>query len=268
MSVSSTSIAIDIFEEFGKLRTRLGKLVVSAGTFDDFVEVILITIVLATLENFTRNSSILQAIIGLIFFALLITGFKIFLIPYFLHSIENRSNHAQLFTGVLIMTIAIAIVARNAGIGIHIGALLSGILIRQGILNEPHHKPWERTELTQAIHTLAFGFLVPFFFFNVGFQTNIFSIWNNMPLSITITILAIAGTWLGTALGYYLANGDWKSASIIGWAMNAKGDTELVVAHIALSVGVISIPIFSSLIFMAVVSTIISPLVLKSRMTT
>jgi Kef-type K+ transport system membrane component KefB len=45
--------------------------------------------------------------------------------------------------------------------------------------------------------------------------------------------------------------------------MNAKGDTELVIAELALSAGVITTAVFSSLIFMAVVSTLISPFVLR-----
>jgi Kef-type K+ transport system membrane component KefB len=45
--------------------------------------------------------------------------------------------------------------------------------------------------------------------------------------------------------------------------MNAKGDTELVIAELALSAGVITTQIFSSLIFMAMASTIVSPIILR-----
>jgi Kef-type K+ transport system membrane component KefB len=156
-----------------------------------------------------------------------------------------------------------AVLADYLGLGALIGALFSGVIIRQVLLKDPGHKPWERMEITHSIHSIAFGFLVPFFFFNVGFNTDVLAIWQNLTFGVVITLIAIIGTVFGSALGYYVVNRNWKDGCIVGWALNAKGDTELVIAQLALSAGVISKGVFSSLIFMAVVSTLISPLVLK-----
>jgi Kef-type K+ transport system membrane component KefB len=171
-----------------------------------------------------------------------------------------------MFTGALIITLLMAVLADYLGVGALIGALFSGVIIRQVLLKEPHHKPWERMEISHTIHSIAFGFLVPFFFFFIGFQTNILAIWENITFGIVITLLAVFGTVVGSALGYYITRHNWREGWIVGWAMNAKGDTELVIAQLALSAGVISASVFSSLIFMAVVSTLISPFVLRPMM--
>ncbi len=263
MSVSATAIAIDLLEEFNKLRSKLGTLIVSAGTFDDMLELVLITGVLTFLETAVKQKTLLELLFGVLLFAVLVAIFRFWIVPFIIKLIEGQPEHAQLFTGALIITLLMAVLADYLGVGALIGALFSGVLVRQALLKESHHKPWERLEISHTMHAIAFGFLVPFFFFFIGFQTNILTIWENIGFGILITILAIIGTVVGSAFGYYLVYKKWKEGWIVGWAMNAKGDTEFVIAQLALSAGVISSSIFSSLIFMAIVSTLISPFVLR-----
>jgi Kef-type K+ transport system membrane component KefB len=263
MSVSATAIALDLMEEFNKLRTKLGVLIVSAGTFDDIVELILITGVLTFIQTALDHTTLLELGFGTLMFAVIVMVFRFWVIPFVLHRIEGQPEHAQLFTGALIITLIMAVLAEYLGLGALIGALFSGVIIRQVLMGEPGHKPWERAEITHSIHSIAFGFLVPFFFFQVGFQTDVLAIWQNIGFGITITVLAFIGTVVGSMLGYYINLHNWKEGWIAGWALNAKGDTELVIAQLALSAGVITATIFSSLIFMAVVSTLVSPLVLR-----
>jgi Kef-type K+ transport system membrane component KefB len=263
MSVSATAIALDLMEEFNKLRTKLGVLIVSAGTFDDLVELILITGVLTFIQTALDHTTLFELGFGTLLFAVIVVVFRFWVIPFVLHRIEGQPEHAQLFTGALIITLIMAVLAEYLGLGALIGALFSGVIIRQVLMGEPGHKPWERAEITHSIHSIAFGFLVPFFFFQVGLQTNVLSIWQNLEFSLVITLLAIIGTVFGSMLGFYIYSHNWREGWIVGWAMNAKGDTELVIAQLALSAGVITIATFSSLIFMAVISTLISPLILR-----
>lgn len=263
MSVSATAIALDLMEEFNKLRTKLGALIVSAGTFDDMLELVIITAILAFLETSIKQVTISHLALGVLIFAFVVLIFRFWIIPYLLHRIEGQPEHAQLFTGALIITLVMASLADYLGLGALIGALFSGVVIRQVLLKDQGHKPWEKAEITHNIHTIAFGFLVPFFFFSIGFQTNVLAIWQNLTFGIAITLVAIFGTVVGSALGYYLIYRNWSQGWIVGWAMNAKGDTELVIAQLALSAGVITTGVFSSLIFMAVVSTLVSPFILR-----
>lgn len=263
MSVSAAAIALDLMEEFGKLRTRLGAFIVTAGTFDDIVELLLITIILAFLETAIKKTSIVQLFFGIIIFAAVALAFRLWIIPAVLNLIERQPERAFIFTGALVITLVMAVVAEIAGVGALIGALFSGMIIRQVLMRDIGHKPWERAEITHTIHTIAFGFLVPFFFFHIGMQANLLQIWDNIGFGIVITILAIFGTVFGSNLGYYLVNRNWEEGRIVGWAMNAKGDTELIIADLAMAAGVINGAIYSSLIFMALVSTLISPYVLK-----
>lgn len=263
MSVSATAIALDMLEEAGKIKTKLARFIVSAGSIDDVVESVLFAIILGFISTVTEKFSVFDLLINIVVFLGILLLFRLFIVPFILRLAEKGSaSHSSLLTGGLIITLVLAALADHLGISAFIGALLGGIIMRY-VLKTDHHRPWELHDISHSVHDLGFGFLVPFFFLWVGLKTDLMSIFANINFSVMITVVAIVGTVGGTMLGYYLIEKSWKRAWLVGWAMNAKGDTELIMASLALSAGIITTQIFSSLIFMAVVSTLISPLVFK-----
>jgi len=263
MSVSATAFALDLLEEFGKLRTKLGTTIVTAGAIDDIVEMALVTVALAFIGEKISGLSIIGILTTIFMFLAMLIAFRMILIPFVLKVVEKRGYRPALFTGALIITLVFAVTAEYIGVGALIGALFGGMLIKQVLLHDAGHRPWETAEISKAMHTMAFGFLVPFFFFSVGLNTDVISIWHNLGFGITITAITIVGTVFGTALGYWLIFKNWRDAWLAGWSLNAKGDTELVIGQLALTAGIITSAVFSSLIFMAVITTLISPLVVE-----
>lgn len=263
MSVSATAMALDLLEEVGKIRTRLARFIVSAGSIDDVVESILFATILGFISTVSEHFTVFDLLINIVIFLGILLLFRLLIIPFILKLAErSRALHSSLLTGGLIITLVLAALADRLGISAFIGALLGGIIMRH-VLKIDNHRPWELHEITHSVHDLAFGFLVPFFFLWVGLKTNVMDIFTNINFSVLITIIAIVGTVGGTMLGYYFIEKNWKRAWLVGWAMNAKGDTELIMATLALSAGIITNQIFSALIFMAVVSTLISPIVFR-----
>jgi len=263
MSVSATAIALDLLEEIGKIKTRLARFIVSAGSIDDVVESVLFATILGFISTIAEHFSIFDLLVNIVIFLGILLLFRLLIIPVVLRLAERGTSlSASLLTGGLIITLVLAALADHLGISAYIGALLGGIIMRH-VLKSDHHRPWELHEITRSVHNLAFGFLVPFFFLWVGLRTDVASIFINFNFSLWITVIAIVGTVGGTMLGYYFIEKNWKRAWLVGWAMNAKGDTELIMATLALSAGIITTQIFSSLIFMAVISTLVSPIVFR-----
>ncbi|HLF54446.1 MAG TPA: cation:proton antiporter [Candidatus Nanoarchaeia archaeon] len=263
MSVSATAFALDLLEEYGKLKTALGALIVDAGATDDFVELMLVASILAVIGVVGAKFSILVLILNVIIFLVILLIFRFILIPFILTIVERKMYKPALFTAALLITLLLAVLAEYLKIGAIIGALFGGLIIRQVLKTDKAHGPYERTEITHVVHAIGFGFLIPLFFLWIGLNTDIISIWQNINFSLTITVLAIFGTVFGSAFGYWLVSKNWKNGWKVGWALNAKGDTELVIAQVALGSGIISKDIFSSLIFMALISTLISPFVFE-----
>jgi len=265
MSVSATAFALDLMEEFGKIRTKLARFIVSAGSIDDIIESILFAIILGFISTLTEKFTVFDLIINITIFLGILFLFRLLVVPFILQLVERKMSRTALLTGGLLITLVLATLADQLGISAFIGALLGGIIMRH-VLKTDQHRPWELHEITRSVHDLGFGFLVPFFFLWIGLNTDIMAIFSNLNFSLAITMVAVIGTVLGTMLGYYLITKDWKRGWLVGWAMNSKGDTELIMANLALSAGIINSQIFSSLIFMAIISTILSPIVFRYYM--
>lgn len=261
LSVTATAFALDVLEECGKLKTALGKFIIYAGSIDDMIELILVTAVIGFIGSL--EVSLPMLLVNILVFIGALVVLKMFLLPKLLSIIDHHVYRPALFSGAILVMLLLAVLADYLQVSAVMGALFAGIIVRSVMAPSEGHKPWERAEIAHTVHSIAFGFFVPFFFLWVGLNTNMVSIIDDLPFALTITGIAIAGTVFGTAIGNRVATGSWKHSWLLGWAMNGKGDTGLVISQLALTAGVISTQIYSSLIFMAVVSTVISPMIFE-----
>ena len=143
-----------------------------------------------------------------------------------------------------------------------IGALAAGILVRQTIFGTEIPR-WEEHDVARSIHIMSFGFLIPLFFVWIGVRTDIFAVAQSLPLILTLVVITTVGTVLGSALAIRITHGSWKEAWAVGWGLNPKGDVDLVIAVLALSAGVITDALFSAVVIMSLIVTIISPIIFK-----
>ena len=262
LSVSATALALDMLEELNMFKSRIANMIASTGTVDDIYELILITVSISLIEAVAIQSELIALVQNATLFVLFILLSRP-LVRWTLNYVQKNKESALVMVG-LIIPFMFASVSNYLGFSPLIGALISGIMVRHALVIETiPHRPWAAHHISRHIHSIAFGFLVPIFFVHVGIQTDITAIWKNINFGIIITAIAITGTVVGTAIGYYISTRLWKEGILLGWALNSKGDTELVIASMALNAGIINPDIYSSLIFMAVVSTLVSPFIFR-----
>jgi nucleotide-binding universal stress UspA family protein len=118
-------------------------------------------------------------------------------------------------------------------------------------------------ELAQKTEDFVLTFLLPIFFAYSGLQTQIGLL--NRPelwlLCLAVLGVAIIGKYVGTYVAARVCGIENREASALGWLMNTRGLTELIVLNIGLSLGVISPLLFTMLVIMALVTTVMtSPL--------
>jgi Kef-type K+ transport system membrane component KefB len=120
-------------------------------------------------------------------------------------------------------------------------------------------------DLKTQTHDFVSIFLLPIFFAYSGLQTQIGLL--NTPTLVALTLLvivaAVVGKFGGAYLGGRLSGLDSRTASAMGWLMNTRGLTELVILNVGLSLGVLSPTVFAMFVIMAVVTTLMSPLLLE-----
>jgi Kef-type K+ transport system membrane component KefB len=263
LAVSSQAISLDILEEAKLLKSKIGNLIMTSGTVDDVFELIAISTVLVIFEAALQGqASIYNLLFNILVFTAMILLFRVTLIPFALRNFERDRSHAVLFMGALIIVLFMAYLSQIFGVSSLIGALVAGMLVRHTLVTSDR-KPWEKNNISHSIHVISFGFLIPIFFVNVGLQTNIQMITSNFWLAFVLLVVDIVGTLTGTIIGVRLSKGTFTEGMIVGWAITPKGDTELVIASLALAAGLITVSVYTAIITVAIASTFIAPIVFK-----
>ena len=112
------------------------------------------------------------------------------------------------------------------------------------------------------IEKFLLAFIVPFFFLSMGLKFSFKSLILNPYLLLIIILIATIGKILGVILTYPITKLKFKQLYLIGWGMNSRGAVELAIAFVAFNAGFLNESIYSSIIVMALVTTLMFPFVI------
>ncbi|MEW5996591.1 MAG: cation:proton antiporter [Candidatus Micrarchaeota archaeon] len=260
LAVSSQTVTFDLLEEFGLLKSRIGSLIIGAGAIDDVIEFLILSVILASIQ--LAEATVLDIAISVLAFVAAIGVFKLFVIPWLLSVFEKEKSQRALFMGALIITALMAYLATLLGMSSLIGAFAAGVIVRQVLLTGEHPRPWEEHAIAKTLDTVSFGFFVPLFFVFVGLNTDIGGA-DSVAMGIILSLLAIVGTVGGSTIGALLSGRSAREGITIGLGVTPKGDVELVVAVLALEGGLIGAGLFSAIVFMAVATALVAPVLFR-----
>ena len=153
----------------------------------------------------------------------------------------------------------LAALSESLGIGYLIGAIAGGFILQIAMrnINEQHRK-----DMVKVTELIALGFIVPFFFANVGINFDSSTLFSSLALLIATVIIAFAGKIFGCLLIKPFSRLEVKQLYYTGWAMNSRGAAELVIALAAKQFGLIPLEVFSALVAMSLITTLTFPPIL------
>ena len=263
LSVSAQSIALDLLEELKLLKSKVGSLIISAGAVDDVIELFIVTILLSVFQITTSSTTLLRVAIDVLVFLGIVLIARAWFIPATLQFFSREKTSTSRFAAALIIVLVIASLAELLGMGLLIGALIAGMIVRQTILRDIGLPDWEEHDIARSVHIISFAFLIPLFFVWTGLNVNLAVIPQQLGFIGLLIAIAILGTLGGTVAAIWLMSRKIKEGFLVGWGLCSKGDIELVLAAVALKTGVITQNLFTALVMMSLATMIISPLFLK-----
>jgi len=172
-----------------------------------------------------------------------------------LHS-DARGRASLFFPAVFALVLLCGGATQAIGLHSVFGAFVFGIALRRAVPNATAE------QLTNRLAPVTLGVLLPIYFIGPGLSTNLRAIGSSgIPEILLIVVAACAGKLLG-GYGASRASGlSTRQSAIMGTLMNTRGLIELVVLQVALAAGVLDNRLFSELVFMAVLTTMMtSPL--------
>lgn len=253
LTAEGTNVAVLL--ETKVLHTRLAALMVGAAVLDSVFGVLVLSVLVAL-------SSGSLAALGLL--PLYTLGFALFLFVAFrvLPKLLTHLEHSDeaLFGAVVFLSLAIAFLAEGAGLGLVAGAFLAGFLVQFSLQKE--HRPEHR--LVEHVKVIAMGFLVPFFFLRVGLLFFTVPVLPPLFLLLAVLLAATLGKFLGVFAVRPFTRLSRAQAGLVGAAMNSRGAIELVIAQVALSVGLLPPELFTAIVSVTVLTTLFFPFYLKA----
>ena len=253
MVATSVGITASVLSARGLLHEVASKIILAAAVIDDVLGLIVLAIVSSVARgrvNFWEIALI----------AALATGFTIVMAVWGTTAVKRllpvfgsraRADEAE-FHIALVFLFALALLAQYTGVAAIVGAFLAGLALSDSA------DARVRT-LTRGVSEL----LVPFFLAGIGLHLNfaVFRSTSTVLLALVVLAAAIVTKLIGCGAGA-LSLG-WHNVLKIGLGMVPRGEVGMVVAQIGLGMSVISTQIYSVVVFMAVATTLVTPLLLK-----
>lgn len=258
LSATSVSISAQTLMELGVLRSRVGVGLLGAAVFDDILVVILLSLATVMLGSETAGSGG----IGLIFvrmavYLALAVVVGLFIIPRLLRAVSNLPISRGVITFTLIVLLLYGVTSQTlGGMASITGVFLAGLFFARTNLVK---------EIESGIATLAYSFFVPIFFVNIGLHADLREISGSAwYLALALTGVAILSKIVGSGIGASLGGFSRKDALRLGVGMVSRGEVGLIVAAVALAETLIQQETFSEIVFMVIIATLVTPVMLRA----
>ena len=253
MTATSVSITVETLKELGKLKTELGTTILSAAIIDDVIGIMVLTFVVGFKNPDSNPGKVLAS--TLLFFGLAVgVGFVVYHIFKFVDKRYPHTRRIPIFA--LVLCFGLSFLAEKVfGIADITGAYVAGIILcnlRDSAYIE------EKMDINSY---MIFG---PIFFASIGLKTDVSGItWDLVLFSAAFVGVALVTKILGCGAMSRLCGFRGKDTLRIGVGMMTRGEVALIVAQRGLAEGMISSVYFTSVILLIIVSSILTPIILK-----
>lgn len=256
LGATSVSISAQTLMELKVLKSRVGLGLLGAAVFDDILVILFLSIFLAITGEGQNISAVIIVFVRMLIFLIFAVITGLWIIPRTVRAVSNMQISQGLTTLAIVVLLFYGLAAELVGgMAAITGTFIAGLMFA---------RTPEKREIENSFRPLAYGFFVPIFFVTVGLGVNlkIFNL-NTIGLFIGISILAVIGKIAGAGIGARLGNMPWREAIQLGIGLVSRGEVGLIVAKIGFDTGYINSDVFSSVVGMVLITTLITPPLLR-----
>jgi len=260
LGATSIGISVMVLQELKMESTKVARIILGAAVLDDILGLLLLSIVSGIVV--TGGIEAGQILVVIAMTAIFLTG-AVYLGPWLLKFTIRLVRHldlleAKLFISFLFVMI-LAWMANLAGLATIVGAFTAGLIMHDAYFRHWGHERVHTVCIKDLIMPLEV-ILVPIFFVLMGIQVKLetFMDWQVLFLTAGLLVAAIVGKLLA-GLGASRENNRWA----VGIGMLPRGEVGLIFAAIGKSLGVIDDALFSAIVLMVILTTLLAPPLLK-----
>jgi Kef-type K+ transport system membrane component KefB len=253
MSITAFPVLARILNERGLLVTNVGTMAMACAAVDDVAGWSILAAVVLLTRSHEVGASMGLTLLGLLTFgAVLLLVVRPLLRKLVDIYVRRDVLSNDLMALVLLLVLGSALASEAIGVHALFGAFVLGVVV-------PRRSDFVRA-IIGKMQDLVVVLLLPLFFALTGLRTQIglltgASMWGYCGL---VLLVAIVGKFGGASVAARASGMSWREAGALGVLMNTRGLVELVILNIGLEIGVISPSLFTMMVIMALVTTIIT----------
>ena len=257
LTATSVAITVSVLTELGKMQTKEAKIILGAAIVDDILAIAVLSVVVTMVQTGNMAPNVIDIlflilkILG-IFVALLIGA--IIIIPRLLHAERLWKARGSIEGIVTASFFGASAIAAAVGLSPIVGAFSVGMAVASTKIIKRVEEYVDKLEIIFA----------PLFFAIIGAQVNLTGVnLDVLYLSGIIIIVAIVSKLAGCGLPALMFLRNKSKAMKVGIGMISRGEVGLIVAGIGVTSGVLSSNIYTTVIIMVAVTTLVTPVWLK-----
>lgn len=257
LTATSVAITVRVLTELGKMQTKEAKIILGAAIVDDILAIAVLSVVLTMVQTGNMNPNITDIILLILkilgIFAALLIG-TIFLIPRIVNSERLWKARGSVEGIITASFFGASAIAAAVGLSPIVGAFSVGMAVASTKIIKRVEEYVDKLEIIFA----------PLFFAIIGAQVNLTGInLDVLFLSAIIIVVAIVSKLAGCGLPALVFLKNRSKAMKVGIGMISRGEVGLIVAGIGVTSGALSSNIYTTVIIMVAVTTLITPVWLK-----
>ena len=254
LTATSVSITVETLKELGKLSTKSGNAILGAALIDDILGIIALTIITSAADSSVNIGIVLLKI--LLFFVFAIIAGVGFNYAYGIWCKRTKNDLRRYVIAGFVFCLLMAYCAEHFfGVADITGAFVAGLAMSTSS---------KAQYVTNRFETLSYMLLSPVFFASIGLQVVLPKMTTSIIVfSLLLLLVAVISKVAGCGIGAKICKYSNKDSLRIGVGMISRGEVALIVASKGAAVGLMNDKYFGPIVIMVVVTTIITPILLK-----
>lgn len=254
LTATSVSITVETLKELGKISEKSANVILGAAVIDDVLGILVLTLVSSLADSSINIWIVIIKILGFLVFSLII-GYLLYV--FFDKWISKYDIDKRRFViGAFVICLLLSFLAEEFfGVADITGAFIAGVILSRNK---------ETSYIANRFDIISYMLLSPIFFASIGINMTIpkMSI-SVIVMTIVLIIVAILTKIIGCGIGAKLCGYSNCEVIQIGIGMISRGEVALIVANKGIKLGIMNSYFLPSIIIMVIITTIVTPILLK-----
>jgi Kef-type K+ transport system membrane component KefB len=268
VSVTALPVALRILSGFGLMQTRVARVAIASALMTDIIVFMVLGVVIAAAHPTENSDLVITASIAIAKLGVLVAvvGVCHFICMRIVarnaarRSVVTQPSNDTVLVLTLLFMFGLGAISEWLGFHFVIGVFLAALMVTRDLISDARFETLERT--CEWITLSLFG---PVFLAYQGIQLQPGALGNWTLIGGLIVVAVLSKLIGGYAAGWVKGLSNHEAAGV-GIVMNARGVMGMVVASVAYRADLVDQTLFSALLIMGIVTTVLTPMMLKPWM--